>query len=238
MICSIHQPHFLPWMGYFNKVLNSDVFVWLHSVQYRKNYFQNRTRIKNNNDEPQWITLPVFAHLGLSIDNIQIANSSWRVEIEKTITQQYKKTPYFSICWPALHDAIYAAKDMLEDIDYLTFVSILNLLDVKNVQIIKAKELEVQAIDPTLRLIEICKAVGADYYIAGRGGKNYMKIDEFANANIQLIWQNFIPEQIIYHQQGKTFLPGLSIIDCLFNMGPEETKNIITHSWSPSLSNR
>lgn len=233
MICSIHQPHFFPWLGYFNKVMNSNVFVWLHSVQYRKNYFQNRTRIKNNKDQPEWLTLPVHAHLGMAIDEILIGNPNWRTTIEKTILQNYQKTPFFNLCWPSIYGALESASELLEDVNYLTFKSILELMEVNNVQITKVNDLAIQETDPTLRLVKICELLGAKTYIAGKGGREYMKLDCFNSAGIKVIWQNFIPEKVVYQQQGRIFIPGLSVIDCLFNVGPERTRDLITTSWSP-----
>lgn len=114
VIVSIHQPHFLPWIGYFNKVLQSDAFVWLNYVQYRKNYYQNRTKVKNANEELFWLTLPVHAKHDTVIDQVMIADSRWRVRISKTVEQCYRKAPYFAECWPTLSAAIMGAPDSLD----------------------------------------------------------------------------------------------------------------------------
>src|SRR4030065_2850677 len=123
MIVSIHQPHFLPWLGYFNKALRSDVFIWLHSVQYRKNYFQNRTSIKNVNEQPLWLTLPVHAKLGMNIDEVTIATLGWREKVFRTVEQCYRKTSYFTTCWPSIQTSIEEAHDSLDDVHWKIFTA-------------------------------------------------------------------------------------------------------------------
>jgi hypothetical protein len=227
MIISIHQPHFLPWLGYFNKALSSDVFVWLHSVQYRKNYFQNRTRITDGKG-PLWLTLPVH--------KILVADSRWLERIKKTIEQCYSRTPYFDLCWPHLADALQASSESLDDINYQSFLALMRLLDERNVAVIRAEELMLKTDEPTERLVSICRQLGATHYIAGKGGRNYLSIELFESSGIEVIWQKCDPEESVYSQTGNGFIPGLSIIDCLFNIGPYRTKTLVQSAWNPDLS--
>jgi hypothetical protein len=233
MIISIHQPHVLPWMGYFNKVLQSDVFVWLHSVQYRKNYYQNRTKIKNVNEEPLWLTLPVHAKLGMPIDQVTIADPRWRDKVGKTVTQCYRKAPYFDEVWKPINDAMTSAPDTLCDVNFHTFTAVLGLLGGGHIRVEIASDLPSSSPDPTVRLVELCSAAGGQTYIAGRGGHNYLRVEEFQRAGIQVIWQDFVADRVIYQQTGKTFLPGLSIVDCLFNVGPDVTRDLTMNAWKP-----
>ncbi len=233
MIVSIHQPHFLPWPGYFNKVIHSDVFVWLHSVQYRKNYFQNRTKIKNGAESPFWLTLPVHAKLELPIDQVIVADPTWRTRIQRTIEQSYRKTPFFEQCWPALSSAFQSAPDTLDGVNYQSFMALLQLLDVQHVRVVRAEEIPVVATDPTKRLVDMCEWLGATHYIAGKGGHNYLRAGDFAVSGIQVIWQDFDPTCFVYPQKGHTFLEGLSVVDCLFNIGPENTRELVENAWMP-----
>jgi hypothetical protein len=235
MIASIHQPHFLPWMGYMNKALTSDVFVWLHAVQYRKNYYQNRTKIKNTNEQPLWLTLPVHASLGMNIDQITIAEPRWRERVHKTLEQCYRKTPFFAECWPPLAQAIQDAGENLNEVNFRTFTVLLQLLGGSSVQVRAAGDLPAAATDPTLRLVEVCTAVGATHYVAGKGGHNYLRVEEFDRAGIRVVWQDFDPGKVVYQQAGKVFLPGLSVIDCLFNVGPVKTREIVMGAWTPGV---
>jgi len=233
MIVGIHQPHFLPWMGYFNKVLHSDVFVWLHAVQFRKNYYQNRTRIKNVNGEPLWLTLPVHAKLGMRIDEVTIADDRWYERIQKTVEQCYRKAPHFAECWTQIAAACAGASTSLDDINFRTFNALLKLLGASSVRVERVEHLHAASEDPTLRLVEICEELGASAYIAGAGGRNYLREEEFEKAGIRLLWQEFDPHRVVHPQLGETFVPGLSIIDCLFNAGPAETRELLVNAWRP-----
>lgn len=94
--------------------------------------------------------------------------------------------------------------------------------------------LAVTSKDPTVRLVEACKLVGATHYIAGRGGQNYLRVEEFQKEGIGVVWQEFDPSRVVYKQQGKVFVPGLSVIDCLFNVGPEESRQLALNAWAPA----
>lgn len=235
MIVSIHQPHFLPWLGYFNKVFSSDLFVWLHSVQYRKNYFQNRTRIRDG-QRALWLTLPVHARLGVNIDEVVVADSRWPERIKKTVEQCYRKTPFFDECWSALAYELDAASESLDEINYRTFLALMRLMDASRVRVIRPEELLLETNEPTERLVSICRQLGATHYIAGKGGRNYLRVEKFEESGIEIIWQRFDPEKIIYPQVGETFIPSLSVIDCLFNIGPRRTKELALNAWKPDLS--
>jgi len=233
MNIGIHQPHFLPWLGYFNKAWQSQIFVWLNTVQYRKNYYQNRTKIKNVNDLPLWLTLPVHAHLGGSIDTVSIADARWRERIQKTIVQCYRNTPFFDGNWPILKQAIQESLDNLDQANFKIFQALLEILGAKHVQIVRASDIAVQSTDPTGRLVEICQYLGADAYIAGQGGRNYLDVEQFDRVGIKVIWQAYNAGEVVYTQLGQSFLGGLSIIDCLFNAGPEKTREILQTVWKP-----
>ncbi len=233
MIVSIHQPHFLPWMGYFNKVLRSDVFVWLHSVQYRKNYYQNRTKIKNINGQPLWLTLPVHAPFGVTIDHVTIADPRWKERIQKTVEQCYRKTAHFDACWPRIAQALELSTDSLNDVNFRTFQAVLELLGGGGPKVESIGDLPASSQDPTLRLVEVCTALGATHYIAGKGGANYLRVEEFEKAGITVLWQAFDPGAVVYPQYGEGFLPGLSMLDCLCNAGADRTRELVLNAWGP-----
>ena len=233
LIVSVHQPHFLPWLGYLNKVLHSDVFVWLDTVQYRKNYYQNRTVIRTRRGEELWLTLPVHAPFGTPIDRVTVADPKWRDRLSKTVEQNYGRAPFFSVCWPEIAKALEGASDTLTDVDFRAFNAVLRLLRAGDVRVVRAGELGVTSAEPTERLVEACRAVGGKSYIAGKGGKNYLRIEAFEEAGIGVAWQQFDPAAQPYPQTGPGFVPGLSVIDCLFNIGPDEAGRLIRAAWAP-----
>ncbi|MCX7745011.1 MAG: WbqC family protein [Flavobacteriales bacterium] len=231
MTVSIHQPHFLPWLGYFNKVWNSDVFVWLHNVQFRKNYFQNRTRIKNpQTGQPYWLTVPVHASITTPIDQVVEAGNKWRKSMVSTIEQFYRKTPFFKELGAELLSELQQAPSNLDRLNYRLFVFLLSKLNYKG-KVIRVEELLPLPEDPNQRLVEICHKLGAKRYIAGQGGRNYLDLLLWEQKNIEIIWQRFDPISVYYTQAGDNFLTGLSIIDCLFNIGIDKTRELVQNSW-------
>jgi hypothetical protein len=236
VIVGVHQPHFLPWIGYMNKLLHCDAFVWLDSVQYRKNYFQNRTPIRTHRGERAWLTLPVHAPFGITIDQVTIAEPRWRDRVRKRVEQEYSRAPFFSECWSVIDTALVEASEALADVNLRTLQSILELLGCKRPQIVPIRDLGVSSSDPTGRLVEACKALGATRYVAGRGGRRYLSVEEFERAGIEIVWQDCNVESVRYPQPGDVFIPGLSIIDCLFNVGATPARELVAAAWVPQVS--
>jgi hypothetical protein len=230
MTVSAHQPHFLPWLGYFNKVAKSDVFIWLEDVQFRKNYFQNRTRIKGNQDE-LWLTLSVKkGSLHANINEIELVKNRDFQKITKTIKNYYSKAPFFESHFKEIKNIINNSNDSLNDLNFDLFIYLLKVLEIKT-EIIKSAELQIKEKDANNRLIEICKKVNATKYIAGKGGRNYMNEAHFKEYNIDVIWQEFPINEIKYQQAKGDFVEGLSILDVLFNIGKEKTKELVNTPW-------
>ena len=88
-IITIHQPHFLPWLGYFNKIVNSDEFIILDDIKYRKNYYQNRTQILNMNGITQWLTVPIHARSSTKIMDVEISNKNKSNKVLKSLYNSY-----------------------------------------------------------------------------------------------------------------------------------------------------
>jgi hypothetical protein len=226
VIVSVHQPPFLPWLGYFNKALSSDVFVLLHTVQYRKNYYQNRTRVRNVDGRPLWLTLPVHAHLGMRIDEVRIAEPRWRERIARTVEQCYHKAAFLPVVWPPLKEALAGTEDRLDVVNEAAFRSVLGVLGGPAIRIVRSGELTSAASDPTQRLVEICRELGATRYLAGRGGRRYMRVGDFERAGIEVVWQEYDAGAVTYPQGGGEFLGGLSILDALLHVGPAAAREL------------
>ncbi|MDC3284943.1 WbqC family protein [Flavobacteriaceae bacterium] len=227
---SIHQPHFLPWLGYFNKIIHADMFVVLEQVQYRKNYFQNRCKIKGNNKD-LWLSLPVKKSSSSLIRDVELINNKKdRLKIIKTLMQYYSKTKYFDNYFQEIKEILLNDELKLSRLNNQLLKKFLDILKI-DTEIKFCKDFTENQ-DPNLRLIEICKNSNSDTYISGVGGKNYLDISLFEKNNIKVQFQNF-NSNIEYSQVGDSFLPGLSILDVLFNVGAEQTKDIIYNSWIP-----
>ena len=155
MIVSIHQPHWLPWMGYLHKVLQSDVFVWLEGVQYRKNYFQNRTKIRDRVRGWRWLTLPVHAPLGRRIDAVTVADPRWHERLRKALEQTYGRAPHAGACVGPLLAALDGKARNLAEIDLQAFEVLLRMLGGERVRVVRSRDLGVAREDPTDRLVDL-----------------------------------------------------------------------------------
>ncbi len=220
---SVHQPQYLPYPGFFHKLSISDVFIIMDDVQYDKR-FTNRNRIMATNGWI-WITVPINKdHKFLPNSQVKINNDvSWRNEHWAKIRHSYANAKYFKK-YESIFASIYAKEwDSLFELDFEILKKLTAILDIK-VEIIKSSELNATGTS-TERLVNLCKAVGAQTYVSGVGGRNYMDENMFAKNNIKLEYQKYVAKQ--YPQRlSQVFVPDLSIIDMLFNIGPECMKVI------------
>ncbi|MFV1952008.1 MAG: WbqC family protein [Nitrospinota bacterium] len=222
MIITVHQPQYLPWAGYFDKIDQSDVFVILDNVQFKKNEWQNRNRIKTS-QAWQWITVPILHSFPEEIRRIRIDNKTeWGRKHLNTLITNYSKTKFFKDYITFFEDIYNREWDYLVDLNMEIIYYLINVLGLKK-EIILSSSLQLSK-EPTGRLIDICKSIGEDTYLSGQGGQDYMNMDRFREEGIKVIFQNFkLPS---YNQLFGDFVPYLSIIDLLFNHG-EESIDII-----------
>jgi len=229
MIVSIHQPNFLPWFGYFAKIVRSDVFVILDNVQFTKGGFSNRVKIKSKNGEGVWLTVPVKVSEGTfrNINEIQIDyTKKWEKDIENKLRDFYKKAPFVNNTLQHFVD-LFSAKtySSLGELNTTLILDIIDLLGLRRKTLI-AGAMDLPKISNNELLIEIIKRIGGDTYLSGLGGKKYMDEELYYNAGIKIIYNDVtVPE---YEQvNGPAFVPNLSIIDMLFNIGIEGTKQLL-----------
>jgi len=228
MIISIHQPNFIPWIGYFFKIYKSDVFVILDNVQFTKNGFTNRNQIKTPSG-PNWLTLPVIqsGKFGQNINECVIFNKSLNTKkIINSLSGNYKKAKYFDPYFDKISAILNEADDSLCKLNIALLRWVLIELEIKT-KIITSSELENIEGESTERLISICKKLNGTKYLVGLGGKKYQKDELFEQNNIELINTPF--KYPTYTQLWNDFLPNLSIVDVLFNCGPD-TKTILRNS--------
>ena len=234
MKIAIHQPHYLPWLGYFAKWASADLFVFLDTVQYEKNGWQNRNRIKTP-DGPRWLTVPVKARLGMAVSVVPIDTSQpWRARHLRAIETAYATAPE----WSRYRDELrgFYARDW-ERLAPLAVDSARWLAGALGVSTPArlASELAVDdgpRPDATARLVAICRAVGADTYLAGRDGARYLDAEQFAAAGIAVSTQSY--EHPVYGQGAGEFAPFLSALDLLLMQGDEALGILCEgNTWSP-----
>lgn len=218
-IAAIHQPQYLPYLGFFHKLLHCDVFVALDNVQFQKNGLQNRNKIKNSQGW-QWITVPVLHGYGQLINEVRInPQVSWQKKHWNALVSNYSRAPYFDKCAHQLKDLLTREWSKLCDLNMTLTRWAADILGIKT-PIVYASTLEVDGSKTDL-LINICDAVEVDCYLSGPGGKRYMDLVAFESAGITVIWQEFTAP--VYDQvfPDVGFVSNLSVVDALFNCGPE-----------------
>ena len=213
----IHQPHFLPWLGYFNKLANADIFVILDNVQYRKHYFQSRTLIINkNNLNKFWLTVPVKHNINTLIKDVYIAKNNWKTKLTNTLYHNYRQSDYFDIYYPELRDTIFNSESDIVSIDENLIQFILKKLDI-NIQIKRASSFEKQE-SATRDLIFLCKQNNINEYIFGEGGGiKYHGLELFKKNDIKTYQQRYAEilntEEFSIHNKN---IHNLSILEYLF----------------------
>lgn len=218
-LAAIHQPQYLPYLGFFHKIYHSDVYVVLDDVQYHRRGVQNRNKVKTSTGW-QWLTVPIIHQSGGQlIRNVEIKQTTqWQNDHWKTLVFNYSPAPYFDLYRKELKQILFANYTFLSTLNMVLIEWVLKILDIR-LPIFYSSQLETIG-QKTERIVSICQAVDADCYLSGPGGKQYMAIDSFEEAGIGVQWQNFNPpvyEQRFPHVE---FIPNLSILDVLFNCGP------------------
>ena len=229
MIVTIHQPEHLPWLGLFNKIAKAERFVILDSVQYEKNYFQNRNRILGTNGV-QWLSIPVSnkGHMDGSIAETLIAtdpkNSKWREKYLQTIKMSYGKYPYFNDVFPMVEKAINTDTEYFCEINLVIIHSFCDALDI-HPEYIRSSTMGIDGLKSSL-ILDICKEAGADTYIAGPSGRDYLDMESFEKAGIRVVFNDYHHPE---YPQRRTeeFVSHLSALDLFMNVGFEQAKQII-----------
>ena len=229
MIITIHQPEHLPWLGLFNKIAKAEKYIVLDSVQYEKNYFQNRNRILGTNGV-QWMSIPVSnkGHMDSTIAQTKISddpkNLKWRSKYLQTVQMSYGKYPFFKEVFPLLEKAINTDSDLLYDINMAIITSFCDALDI-HPEYVRSSSLGVEGLKSDL-ILDICKKAGADVYIAGPSGRDYLDMDSFSENGISVVFNDY--HHPMYPQRKtKEFISHLSALDLFMNVGFKEAKDVI-----------
>lgn len=217
MIVGIHQPNYLPYLGFFEKFFRSDVYVILDHVQYTKNGFQNRNQINTKNG-PVWLTIPVKHKLGMKTNEILVDNGQkWKKQHFTSILQNYAKAKYFADCIVLLENIYSGDWEKLVDINSAILKVAFSLLD-PGKKIIHSSEMSLNSNGSGL-ILEICKKTNASSYLSGKSGRSYLYLQEFEENNIEVVFQEY--NHPVYDQVHGSFRANLAFIDYIFNCGTE-----------------
>ena len=215
----ILQSNYIPWKGYFDLIHDADLFVFYDDVKYTKNDWRNRNNIKTESGT-KWLTISIESHSSQKICEVKFKEPRWNIKQWETIKQFYSKAPFFK-----------QYKEFFEDI-YL--IQSYNGLSDLNQSIIKRISREILGINTvfqdsriynavgtkTDRLLDIIKKTNCSTYVSGPAAKSYLEENAFKESGIELIYKNYdgYPE---YPQLGEAFNHNVTILDLIFNVGPE-----------------
>ncbi len=229
VVVGIHQPNFLPWLGFFDKVARSDIFIILDHVQYPKSggCWTNRVKLLFVDGNAKWVTVPLRrSGTGFQdINKVTIDNSkNWQQKLLKTLQRNYSRTPYYRETISFLEPLILNRADNLSEYNISSILALKKALNISS-ECIVSSEYNPSGSSNEM-LISLIREVCGTEYLCGDGAYGYIREEMFAASGIRLTYQNFIPA--VYPQVGvQQFIPGLSIIDALMNVGFEGVKQLI-----------
>ena len=214
----------MPYPGFFHKVSHSDILI-VQDVTKFDERFSNRNKIISST-EWTWLTVPIKKnHKDYLLKDVQIFNDlKWNKVHRKKLESAYNKSNFFNKYNTDLNLILEQKWEMLLELNMTIIKKINDWLKIKT-KIIYESELGIEG-EATNRLINICKAVNADVYLSGDMGHDYLNEELFKQNEIELKYQNYTPKQ--YNQiLSREFIPNLSIIDMLSNIGHEEVRKIL-----------
>lgn len=238
-IVAIHQPNFFPWLGFFDKIILSDVFILLDNVQFPKTggTWTNRVKLLSNG-KPIWVTAPIVRayHGTRRISEMQINEvTPWREKLVRTIHTSYAQTPYFKELFPLFEPLFLNPTYSLLEYNNLAIMSITKLLGLDTQKIVLGSSLNVSS-QATAMLVEMTRIVGGTAYLSGDGAGGYQEVEKFSEAGLVLMFQSFTHP--LYKQiHSEKFVAGLSILDALFHVGLERVREILDLSTHRRNSN-
>ena len=230
MILTAHQPVYLPWLGLFHKIALAETFVYFDQVQYLPKDWMNRNKIRTKSGSI-WLTVPVLrkGYRDLKTSEIEINNSiDWQKKHFRSISLNYKKSPYFENYIPFFEDVYSRKWKFLGELNEYMLKWFLDELGIK-VNFLNANDFKFQGEKSSL-ILNMCKELNASTYIFGVLGKDYADVQEFEKNNIGLIFQNYNHPK--YSQLYREFISHMSVIDLLFNHGPKSLEIILSNNIS------
>jgi len=214
---AIHQPHYLPWLGYLAKWAAADCLIFLDTVQFEKNGWQNRNRIKTK-DGPQWLTVPVHRARATTIRDVLIdAGQPWPRRHAQAVRLAYARSAYVDEYGARLAELVASPWTTLTPLAIATATFLAEAFGVRTPTRL-ASELGPTRDDPTLRLVDLTRAVGGDTYLAGPDTAAYARLEAFREAGITVGRQAYTHP--VYAQLHGEFVPFLSALDLLLMCGP------------------
>ncbi|GGC89929.1 hypothetical protein GCM10011512_16100 [Tersicoccus solisilvae] len=227
-VVGVHQPNYLPWLGYFYKLSRSDTFVILDDVLAPSRGYFNRSKVLVQG-QGRWMTVPVHRNDGY-IHHMTTADGEWVAKHLGTLRHNYQNAPFYDELMPELGELIERhSVGRLAELNEALISHVAGLLGITTPCVRSSRfALETKG---DQRLVDLVAAVGGSSYLSGNGGDNYQEAETFGAAGLELVYTGFTSEP--YGQQHPEFVPGLSAVDALFNIGPAATRQLIDDAPAP-----
>lgn len=227
-IVAIHQPNFFPWLGYFDKILRADAFIFLDHVQFPKTggIWSNRVKLKIAG-EAKWVTAPIMRNYSgvKAVNEIMFPdNDPWRGKMLKTITANYAKAPFYKEAFAFFEPLILNPDNRLSSYNAHAILAMAQQLGQSDGKFFWSSKLPYQGAANEM-LISLTKALGGDVYLSGDGADGYQEESYYQNSGVRLQLQNFKHPQ--YAQGGGDFVVGLSLLDAVMHLGWTGTRDLL-----------
>lgn len=222
---AILQSNYIPWKGYFDIINLVDEFILYDDMQYTRRDWRNRNIIVKHGGGTQWLTIPVDVKgkYYQKINETRIADPSWAEDHWKALQMNYARAPFFALYRDRIRElyASCASESFLSRVNYAFLTEICDLLGIQT-RITWSSDY-VLADGKTERLVQLVKDAGGDYYLSGPAAKDYIRPELFDAAGVTLDWMDYsgYPE---YPQSASPFTHGVTVLDLLFNAGPDAPK--------------
>jgi hypothetical protein len=228
-VVAIHQPTFLPWLGWFDKLARADVLVLLDATQFprtSRGTWMNRVQVLINR-QPRWLTVPVVrAGRGTQdLREVRVDDAQpWRDKLLRTLHLSYARAPFFDEHFPLIQEIVEQPTDLLAEFNERGVRRLAEALRLDATKLVRASDLDAEG-GSTELLVQLTRAAGGSAYLSGDGAAGYQDDELFAHAGLELLYQEF--EQQPYPQLADTFTPGLSVVDALFSVGAERARALL-----------
>ena len=225
-IVVVHQPDFMPYLGFFDRLLKADIYVIFDNVQFvsSSRSWTNRDKIKTQNGE-KWITVGTKkAPRDAKINQIILTeDTDWRKRHLNLFYENYRKADYYKDIFPYLEELYSFECERMMDFNLKSIEMLMRLFDIQ-IDTVLASDLEPEGKNNTL-IIDIMRKLGTRKYLSGAGARAYHDQSLYDAAGVEVIWQDF--RHPVYKQQFGEFIPYLSSIDLLLNCGAREARKMI-----------
>jgi hypothetical protein len=225
VLCAVHQPNFFPYLGFFHKLLHSDVFVLYDTAVFSRTGFHNRNRVKTAHGV-KWLTVPVHVHRGQAIREVLVSDEKEVRSHLRTLEVSYRRAACFDEVYGELQRA-YAEglSPKLVELNCRMLGAVCRLLGY-NGRLLLASKLDIDQVGNASEVMaRIVERAGGTTYLSGPGGHGYLDEAVFRARGLEVAWQEF--EHPVYEQHWGGFEPNLSVLDLLFNVGPIVARRLL-----------